>query len=90
MSAAAARALTALKSDNALLLTVDFRGHRQFGCCGTYLIIIEISTWRFLWQMESLGCRGARDERYLGLVTSRYGFSSLAGSLLNLVIPFLG
>ena len=36
------------------------------------------------------GCRGAREESRHRLVTSRYGIPSLAGSLLNLEIPFLG
>ena len=63
MPAAAARALPALKSDDLLLLTAMFRVHRSLACRGINLIIIENSTWRFLCQMESLECRGARDER---------------------------
>ena len=49
MSAAAARALNALKSDNALLLTVIFHLHEERTCGGIDLIIIENSTWRFSW-----------------------------------------
>ena len=44
MAAAAARALNALKSDNALLLTVDFRDHRQLGCGTMCTIDIGNST----------------------------------------------
>ena len=62
MPAAAARALTTLKSDNALLLTVIFRVHRQFGCRTIYHIGIETSTSRFLCQMEAPACGGAREE----------------------------
>ena len=46
-----------------LPLTVIFRVHRQSRCRGISLIIIEISSSRFLLQMESPGCGGAREER---------------------------
>ena len=48
-SAAAARALTALKSDDLLGLTVIFHVHWKLGYCGMYNMNIENSTWRFLW-----------------------------------------
>ena len=48
MSAAAARALTALKSDDLLGLTVIFHLHWKLGCWTIHLIIIANSISRFL------------------------------------------